>query len=101
VSSPDVRSHPRSAAEIEHWIRLQMAELLGVSIAEVDVQRPFSDYAVDSVTTLRLTGQMEQWLGGPLPPTLFWDHPCIQDLAVFLAMDGQGAAAPDDIPAAS
>jgi acyl carrier protein len=75
----------RSAREIEDFLRGQFSRLLGVRLEELDAARPIVSYGLDSVDLVQLSGDLAQWLGYELPPTLFFEHPTIAALSKELA----------------
>ncbi|HEV7602274.1 MAG TPA: amino acid adenylation domain-containing protein [Bradyrhizobium sp.] len=70
---------------IEHWLIARLAALRSVALAEIDVARPFVFFGIDSITAVRLSGELEEWLNKPLPPTLLYDYPDIRSLSRQLA----------------
>ena len=48
----------------------------------IDSDGPFDDYGIDSVTVMRLTGELEETFG-PLPKTLFFEYLTIRELAGY------------------
>lgn len=77
---------PPDRAEIEAWLTDHVAELLKVQPGKVDANRSFADYGLDSLAAVILSGDLEEWLGCTLPPTLAWDFPTIDRLASHLAV---------------
>lgn len=73
-------------AAIERWLVSHVAALVGES--DIDITQSFSSYALDSVGTVGLTGELQEWLGIKLPPTLLWDYPSIELLARYMAARG-------------
>jgi acyl carrier protein len=73
-----------STAAIEQWLIAHIAKLAKQDIDEIDVNQPFSHYALDSVATVGLTADLEDLLDIPLQPTLLWDYPTIASLARHL-----------------
>ncbi len=51
----------------------------------VDVDAPLSGLGVDSVAAAGLAERLGNWLGRPLSPTVFWDHPTLAELATALS----------------
>ncbi len=51
----------------------------------IDVAEPFASFGLDSVTMVSIAGELEKWLGRPLPQTLLYDSPTIARLAQNLA----------------
>ena len=73
-----------SVAEIERWLAEHIARSSGSAQQDVEVTQPFSHYELDSVATVELTADLEDWLLLRLPPTLLWDYPTISALARHL-----------------
>ncbi len=70
---------------IQTWLVSQIAQRLGASPDEIDLEEPFASYGLDSVQAVRLSAELEDWLGLKLPPTLAYDYPTIARLARYLA----------------
>jgi acyl carrier protein len=79
------RGASRSANEIEHWLVARFAQLANVEPSEIDSDRPFSDYALDSSVAVTVTAEFSGWLGKELTITLFWEYPTIRSLSSALA----------------
>ncbi|MEB3358629.1 MAG: hybrid fatty acyl-AMP ligase/type I polyketide synthase [Synechococcales bacterium] len=108
-SSPTATSLPQPAAQpaplptpptqsnevraIQRWLATTLAERLGLDPEAISIDEPFARYGLDSVAAVQLSGQLEDWLGRSLPPTLAYDYPTIASLAAFLGGDGEAAAA--------
>lgn len=73
------------APTLERWLIARVAVLARRNEAEIDVSLPFSSFALDSVATVGLTGDLQELLDIELPPTLVWDYPTIASLARHLA----------------
>jgi acyl carrier protein len=72
---------------IEQWLVEHVALALRIDPSKVVVDAPFADYALDSVTALRLVGQMEDLVGRELEPTLLYDYRDIASLSTYLASE--------------
>lgn len=66
------------------WLVERVAMYLNRSPADIDPDVPLSDYGLDSVYALTLSGDIEDHLGVPVEPTLVWDYPTISSLAQAL-----------------
>lgn len=75
----------RTAPDIEAFLRKEIARALGIFQSEVDVELPFDELGLDSVTSLEVTGALEEWLGRSLSPRTFVEHRTIRTLAAHLA----------------
>jgi acyl carrier protein len=76
-----------TAAEIEQWLVTQLAEILELPPAEIDVTARFDRYGLDSIAAVSLTGDLEDWLDYELDPVLMYDYPTIQGVAQYLAQE--------------
>ncbi|NEO73373.1 acyl carrier protein [Moorena sp. SIO3H5] len=76
---------PAKAKEIKAWLVSYLAELLEIESDEIDVTIPFDRYGLDSSAAVGLTGDLEDWLGSDLDPTLMYDYPTIEALANHVA----------------
>ncbi|MDJ0679461.1 MAG: aminotransferase class I/II-fold pyridoxal phosphate-dependent enzyme [Xenococcaceae cyanobacterium MO_167.B52] len=70
---------------IETWLIEKVAKLLELNPYEIDIEREFSEYNLDSVEAVNLSGELENYLECRLSPTLLWDYPNIETLAEYLA----------------
>jgi acyl carrier protein len=90
VQNPPVKEI--SAAKIQDWIVAYLADLLEIDADEVDVTISFDRYGLDSSAAVSLTGDLENWLGMEIEPTLLYDYPTVESLVRHLSV--QLASAP-------
>jgi acyl carrier protein len=84
-SSGDKRgATKRTAEEIQQWLIDYLARSLERSPDEIDVTVPFDDFALDSATAIGMTGELEDWLGKHVDPTLVYDYPTIEQFSQCL-----------------
>ncbi len=76
-----------TARQIEDWLIAQIADMRQLEPHQVDPRRPFVEFGLDSLAAMILMGDLEQWLGRELSPTLAWSYPSIETLARNLASD--------------
>ena len=71
-------------SEIEKFMieRLKARSRLGLK--EIDVNEPFASYGLDSVDSLELIAELEEYTGSRIAPMLFWNYPTIELLARHL-----------------
>ncbi|HET8839891.1 MAG TPA: beta-ketoacyl synthase N-terminal-like domain-containing protein, partial [Ktedonobacteraceae bacterium] len=81
-----------SIAMIQSWLITRLAKLLRVEPGEIDIYELFADYGLSSADAVVLSGELGEWLGRELSPTLVFDYPCIAMLAEYLTQ-GQTANA--------
>ena len=75
----------RTPKEIQQWFVAYLAKLLNAAPETIDVTIPFENFALDSVTALGMTGDLEEWLGQSVDPTVVYDYPTIELLSGYLA----------------
>lgn len=71
--------------EIRDWLVTHLAELLDISPDDVDTDITFDRYGLDSSAAIGLTGELEDWLGISIEPTLLYDYPTVEALVWYLA----------------
>jgi acyl carrier protein len=75
----------RTAEEIQQWLIDYLARELERSPDAIDVTVPFDDFAMDSATAIGMTGDLEDWLGRHVDPSLLYDYPTIETFSQCLA----------------
>lgn len=73
-----------SASDLEDWLCATLAKNLGISAADIDVERPFAQFGLDSLKAVDLVEELEEHLGVELSATLTWDYPTVETLAAHL-----------------
>jgi acyl carrier protein len=74
-----------TAPQIEAWLVKAIARSLRIDPKSIDAQTLFADFGIDSVAAVELSGDLEEWLGKKVAPTVVWDYPSIALLAAHLA----------------
>lgn len=82
---PPDASGERTRHEIQTWLVDYLARQLQQAPERIDVNMPFENFAMDSVTVLAMTGELETWLGYRVDPTLVYDYPTVAEIATYLA----------------
>jgi acyl carrier protein len=88
-----------SKGSIETWLSRWIADSLGVPVEEIGTTNSLLDFSLSSVNATMMVGDLEDWLGLTLPPTLVWDYASIDALAEYLI--GQLQALSETIPVAT
>jgi acyl carrier protein len=70
---------------IRAWLVEKLSRQLNVPATDMDVRRPFAEYGFDSAAVVGLAGDLEDYLGCELSPTLAYDYPTIEALSGYLA----------------
>ncbi len=73
------------AKAIQDWLVAQLSNVLHIELQDIDIREPFTSYGLTSVDAVSLSGDLEEWLGLSLSPTLAYDYPNIEALARHLA----------------
>ena len=84
---PQPTAAPPDEDAILAWLTDHVAELVGLKAMDIDTSLPFARYGLDSVQAARLSGDLEEWLGRSLLPSLMYDYPTPEALAHYLAGD--------------
>ena len=74
-----------TATEIQEWIVAYLADLLAIEPAEVDVTISLERYGLDSSAAVVLTGDLQDWLGTEINPTLLYDYPTVEAVVQHLS----------------
>jgi acyl carrier protein len=56
----------------------------GVAPEDVDLERPFAEYGLDSMTAVEMSGEIEDWSGVELTPIVAWNHPSVTRLSGYI-----------------
>jgi 8-amino-7-oxononanoate synthase len=86
-SQPNNLSTFSQAESIQGWLIDKLAEVLEIEPNQIDVGQDFEEYGLESAEAINLSGDLEDYLGCRLPPTLLWDYQNIESLANYLASD--------------
>ena len=84
---PGIPSVPPTAANIEAYLVAELERLLELGDEGVDLTRPLTRYALDSVEFGRLLGVLQRWTGQAIDPDALWDYPTIPEIAGLLGRD--------------
>jgi acyl carrier protein len=74
-----------TAETAQAWLVDKLSQRLGVPKEQVDVDKYFDEFDLDSTEALILAGELENWLGFQIETTAIWYHPTIAELAKFIA----------------
>ena len=84
--------HGVSERALIAWLSDRVAQHAQITAADVDVDRPFAAYGLDSVGMVAIANDLEKWLGRSLSPTLLYDAPTIVSLSRRLASEARNTA---------
>jgi acyl transferase domain-containing protein/acyl carrier protein len=73
--------------EIQDWLINRVAELLNTDPGKIDIETAFSGYGLSSLDAVILSGEMEDFMGRRLYPTIIFDYPNIASLSDYLSQN--------------
>jgi acyl-CoA synthetase (AMP-forming)/AMP-acid ligase II/acyl carrier protein len=88
----------RAAERIEAWMLEWLVAKLALKADEVQRDRPFAEYGVDSLTAVELSHELEEQFKVPLPPIVAWNYPTPATLARYIAQETTGIKDPNSAP---
>ncbi len=83
--SPEPAGKSPTPGAVADWLVASLARLLNCQPADIDVTASYDRLGLDSALVVQLTLDLEDWLGTPIEPGIFFDYPTIQRLAEELA----------------
>lgn len=83
----------KSRDDIRMWLTKRIGEEIRRPPEKLDPNKPFTEYGIDSAAAVGVVADLEDFLGRPLDPTLFYTNPTVQELADHLADEEQQTAA--------
>lgn len=84
-----------SVAELREWLRRWVADATGQSVDAITVDRPMEEFGLASRDALALGGDIEDYTGVALAPTVIYQHPTIASLAEII-VNGEPEPEPED-----
>ena len=85
------RAVPATETEIQEWLITHIAAVAKVSSEQVELDRPFAEFGMDSMQMFQLSGDLQKFLGYQVSEIIAWDYPTVAKLSGHL---GSGAEAP-------
>ncbi len=80
--------------EIIDWLVMHIAQRAQIDPCVVDLHAPFVQFGLNSLEAIGLSGELGQWLGRSLSPTLIYDYPS----QLLLLHNRLGRAVPRELP---
>ncbi|MGZ8218567.1 SDR family NAD(P)-dependent oxidoreductase, partial [Methylomagnum sp.] len=108
TAAPDtaLADHASLTRKVRERARAMVAELLRVTVEDIDPDGEIAEYGLDSLAVNDFAAQIEKAYGISLNPTLFYEHPTITSLVTHLVETHpaafakiHGAPAPSAVPA--
>jgi acyl carrier protein len=83
----------RSSAELELFLQQQLGAVLRRAPSELDRERSFTQFGLESLAVLQFKNRLESVLGVILPATVVWKHPTIRALAKCIEQEIENRSA--------
>lgn len=83
-TSETVNNKDAFLSSVMEWLISLFASELKIDFSQIEVDIPFQDYGLDSVLLAQVLSQVSRVLGDDLSPSIFYEYPTIQLLAVQL-----------------
>jgi len=75
----------RTEAEIRQWLIARLSDRLQLPVDQIAVDQPIASFGLDSMQSVVLIGELEDFLGRRFDANPLIDHPSIERLSRFLA----------------
>lgn len=92
-------TEPPTEEAIRGWLIANIASVVNMEPARIDVQQTFDHYGLDSLQAVSLSGDLENWLNREVSPTVVWDYPTVEQLARHLSENHSNGNQPGKPPA--
>jgi myxalamid-type polyketide synthase MxaC len=76
---------PARSQKLQRFLRDQLAAVLKIDPAHIEVETPLGDLGIDSFTAIELRNRLERSLAVTLSATVAWNYPTIAAMTPFLA----------------
>jgi acyl-CoA synthetase (AMP-forming)/AMP-acid ligase II/acyl carrier protein len=83
-SSSETKPTILTEEAIAEWIIANISQMTNLDPDDIDPDTSFFRYGLDSSVVLTITGNLSDWLGRELMPTLFWEYPTLTELVSYL-----------------
>lgn len=88
------QSNLQQRLNVERELEACIAQVLGREDAELDPEKPFTEYGVDSIILVELVEALNKRLGVRMKATALFDHPTLRELAQFISDELLGKPVP-------
>jgi 8-amino-7-oxononanoate synthase len=94
-------TEPPTEEAIRTWLITNIASVVNMEPASIDVRQTFDNYGLDSLQAVSLSGDLEIWLNREISPTVVWDYPTVEQLARHLSENQMNGNRPGSAQAES
>ncbi|MEU8551000.1 MULTISPECIES: acyl carrier protein [Streptomyces] len=78
---------PLTEDSLRQWLVEHLAQRIEVPPADIDTQKSFESYGLDSRVAVQVSGALEKVVERRLSPGLLYEHQTIDDLSGYLAQE--------------
>ena len=78
-------TEPITEASLQEWLATHIAAIAQITPADVDIDRPFAEFGMDSMQLFELSGDLQKFIGREVSEIVAWDYPTISQLSKHLA----------------
>ncbi|MGK5544180.1 acyl carrier protein [Streptomyces sp. URMC 127] len=78
---------PLTEDSLRQWLIEHLAGRIEVPPADIDTQKSFESYGLDSRVAVQVSGALEKVVERRLSPGLLYEHQTIDDLSGYLAQE--------------
>ena len=82
--------NPQETAQIRRWLTERVAYYLERPVDEIDATVPLAESGMNSVSATSLCGDVEDRFEINVDPTMVFDYPTVDDIAVFIWGETEG-----------
>lgn len=75
---------------ITRWLTAHLADQLGMRPEQIDPAATFAEQGVDSMMAIVMSGDLGEWSGLDIDPTVLYEYPSISSLAQYVSTLGAG-----------
>ena len=75
----------KTQEEVQAWIITWLQDNAGITYESIDLDKPFADYHLDSLTSVELSYDLEEYIGKKLDVTVVFNYPTINKMSAYLA----------------
>src|SRR4051794_34089093 len=79
------RTEPLTETSIREWLVSRIAATARIQPEQVELDRPFAEFGMDSMQLFELSGDLQKFLGFKISEIIAWDYPTIEKLAQYLS----------------
>ena len=82
--------NPQETAQIKRWLTERIAYYLERPVDEIDATVPLAESGMNSVSATSLCGDVEDRFEINVDPTMVFDYPTVDEIAVFIWGETEG-----------